>query len=203
MTIFGRKPLDLAIWAAALVFLGWILPSLMGVVYTNPLLHLAYAGLTVLFAAPLVVDRVYVDAKGTWSHAVEGIRFAMLSFLLMMLLDAIRANRAAGGGVWPQAGHVVRVTLLAFAFAVFGAGLSAALGARVNRARTAKQMLRTGFLLSLAALIYGWRRFGAGLDFVLTGMVDPGGDWLPLVLACVVLLAIGLGLARSAARVTD
>src|SRR5262245_37016396 len=119
MTILGRKPLELAIWLAAIVFLGWILPSLMGVVYTNPLLHLTYAGLTVLFAAPLVVDRVYVDNKRTPQHIIAGVRFAMLSFLLMMVFDVIRTNRAAGGGVWPGSGHVIRVTVLALAFAIF------------------------------------------------------------------------------------
>lgn len=196
MTILGRKPLEVAAWAAALVFLGWVLPSMMGVVYTDPLMHLTYAGLTVVFAAMVVVDRVYVDSKNVPAHMLAGVRFAMLSFLLLMALDTIRGNRASGGG-WPEAGHVVRVTAVAAAFAVFGSGLSAALAARVTRPGTAKQILRTGFLLTLAALIYGSRHF-VGLDFLMTRMVQPGGGVLALAAVCGVLVVAGAGLGRSA-----
>jgi hypothetical protein len=199
MTIVGRKPIEVAVWLAAIGFLGWVLPSIMGVVYTDPLLHLTYAGLTVLFAAMVVVERVYVDDKNVWTHMLAGVRFAMLSFLLLMAVDTIRANRASGGQMWPDAGHVVRVTAIAFAFAVFGSGLSAALAARVTRAATAKQILRTGFLLTLAALIYGSRHF-AGLDFLLMQMVQPGGGWGMLTMACGALIASGFGLGRMAGR---
>ena len=200
MTILGRKPSEVAAWVAAIGFLGWVLPSIMEVVYTDPLLHLTYAGLTVVFAAMVVVDRVYADGKNVWPHMLAGIRFAMLSFLLLMALDTIRANRASGGQLGPEAGHVVRITAVAVAFAVFGSGLSAALAARVTRARTAKQILRTGFLLTLAGLIYGSRHFGAGLDYFLIGMVQPGGGWLVLAGVCAVLVAAGVGLARLPER---
>ncbi len=198
MTLFGRKPVEVAAWAAAILFLGWLLPSIMGVVYTDPLLHLTYAGLTVLFAAPLVVDRVYVDGQGVWRHVQAGVRFAMLSFLLMMALDAVRAYRASGGNLWPEPGHVGRVALVALAFAVFGAGLSAAVAARVTRAQTARQILRTGFLLALAAVIYGLRHVGADLQFQLMTMLQPGGGVGMLAAVCVALVAAGLGLARTA-----
>ena len=198
MTILGRKPIEVAAWVAALVLLGWVLPSLMGVVYTDPLLHLAYAGLTVLFAAPLVVDRVYVDGPAVWRHVQAGVRFAMVSFLLIMALDALRANRASGGQLWPEPGHVGRVALVALGFAVFGSGLSAALASRVTRAKTARQILRTGFLLALAATVYGLRHVGADLQFQLMTMVQPGGGWLTLAIVCGALLAAGAVLTRTA-----
>lgn len=194
MRILGRTPVELAIWVAALVFLGWILPSWMGVGSANPLLHLTYAGLTVLFAAPLVVDRAYVDPKRARHHVIEGVRFALLSFLLLMLIDGIR------GGRFPAVGHGVRVTLLALAFAIFGAGLAATLGSRVTRARTAKQTLRTGFLLLLAIVVYAWRRYGAGLDFLLMDLVSPGGDLAPVAIACAVLMGGGVLMTRAAAK---
>ena len=199
-TILGRKPVEVAAWAGALVFLGWFLPGIMGVVYTDPLLHLTYAGLTVLFASPLVADRAFADPGGTWRHMATGVRFGMLSFLLMMFIDGVRANRASGGHLWPEAGHVVRVTVLAFAFAVFGSGLSAAIAVRVNRARTARQILRTGFLLALAGVVFGLRRLGEDAQFELMSMTQPGGGLQTLVLATVLLLASGAALAWSAAR---
>ncbi len=200
MTILGRNPADVAAWAGAILFLGWLLPSLVGVVYTDPLLHLTYAGLTVLFASPLVADRVCMDNQNVWRHVREGVRFAMLSFALMMTVDAVRANRASGGNLWPEPGHVGRVAMVALAFAVFGAGVSAALALRVNRARTARQILRTGFLLALAGVVYGLRHIGTEWQFQLMTMVQPGGGWAMLAAVCGVFLVAGAGLARMARR---
>ncbi len=199
-TIFGRKPAEVAAWAAALLFLGWLLPSLMGVVYTDPLLHLTYAGLTVLFASPLVADRVYEDPRGIWRHMLAGVRFAMLSFFLMMAIDAVRANRASGGNLWPEAGHVARAALIALGFAVFGSGLSAALATRVTRARTARQILRTGFLVGLAGVIFGLRRMGADTQYELMTMMQPGGGLPMLALVTGTLLTAGAAAAWITAR---
>ena len=147
---------------------------------------------------PLVVDRVYVDGPAVWRHVQAGVRFAMVSFLLIMALDALRANRASGGQLWPEPGHVGRVALVALGFAVFGSGLSAALASRVTRAKTARQILRTGFLLALAATVYGLRHVGADLQYQLMTMVQPGGGWLTLAIVCGALLAAGAVLTRTA-----
>ena len=198
MTILGRKPAEAAAWAAAILFLGWVLPTIMGVVYTDPLLHLTYAGLTVLFAAPLVVDRVYMDSSGVWRHMQAGVRFAMVSFLLMMAVDSARVYRASDGNLRPEPAHIGRVALVALGFAIFGAGASAALASRVTRAQTARQILRTGFLVALAAVIYGLRHVGADLQYELVSMVQPGGGWGMLMAVCGGLAAAGVGLGRLA-----
>ncbi len=198
MTILGKKPAEVAGWAAAILFLGWGLPSIMGIVYTDPLLHLTYAGLTILFASPIVVERVYVDGQNVWLHVRDGVRFAMLSFLLMIAVDSLRAYRASGGNLLPEPGHIGRTAVIALAFAVFGAGVSAALASRVTRARTATQILRTGFLLALAGVVYGLRHIGADLQFELMSMVQPGGGWGMLTMVCGALMAAGVGLARLA-----
>ena len=198
MTILGRKPAEVAGWAAAILFLGWGLPSIMGIVYTDPLLHLTYAGLTVLFASPMVVERVYADDRNVWRHVRDGVRFAMLSFLLMIAVDSLRAYRASGGNLLPEPGHIGRTAVMALAFAVFGAGVSAALAMRVTRARTATQILRTGFLLALLGVVYGLRHIGADLQFELMSMVQPGGGWGMLGMVCGALLAVGMGSARLA-----
>jgi hypothetical protein len=189
MMLWGRKPVEVIAWVVAILFLGWLLPSIMGVVYTDPLLHLTYAGLTVLFAAPMVVDQVYLDPKSVWRHMQAGVRFAMVSFLLIMAVDALRANRASGGNLWPEPGHVGRVAMVALAFSIFGAGASAALASQVTRAKTARQILRTGFLLLLAASVYGLRSVGGDWRFQLMTMVQPDGGWAMLAGVCLVLTA--------------
>lgn len=201
-----RKWIEWGAWAIALLLLGWGLPKLLGVVYADTLLNLTYAGLTILFAAPIVADRVFADRGRSLfplylhRHLASGAAFGFLSFLLLMAIQAVLIYARSNGQLnfdW-LAAH--RLFLLAAACSVFGACLAAAVTVRMTNLGRARQLLRTGFLVALLVALYGLRRLSDDTRFELMTMAQPGSGARMFGIVTGGLLAAAFALGWLASR---
>lgn len=201
-----RKWIEWGAWAIALVLLGWGLPKLLGVVYADTLLNLTYAGLTILFAAPIVADRVFADRGRSLfplylhRHLASGAAFGFLSFLLLMAIQDMLMRYRSGGqlGLDWIASH--RLLLLAAACSLFGAALAAAVTVRMTNLGRARQLLRTGFLVALLVALYGLRRLSDDTRFELMTMAAPGSGARMFGMVTVGLIVAAAALAWLASR---
>ena len=193
-------------WALALVLLGWGLPRLLGVIYSDAILSLTYAGLTILFAAPAVVDRVFADrgrsltSSHLWRHIAAGTAFGLASFVLLMIIVDVMMRWRTGGQLHYDYLANARLFPLAAACSAFGSGLAAAVTVKAQSLKQARLALRFAFLLALLLSVYGLRRLSDDTRFALLTMAQAGAEWQTFLLAAGGLLALGIALSFFASR---
>lgn len=201
-----KRWMEWGAWGFALVLLGWGLPRLLGVVYSDAILSLTYAGLTILFAAPAVVDRVFADRGRSlttaqlWRHIAMGTGFGLVSFLLLLIIVDVMMRWRTGGQLSYDYLANWRLALLAAACSAFGSGLAAAVTVKTQSLKQARLALRFAFLLALLLSVYGLRRLSDDTRFELMAMAQAGSEWRMFLIVAGGLLAAGMGLALFASR---
>ena len=175
--IGGRS--GILMWIFAVVVMGVLLPWQLGYGFLDMPVLLAYAGMSLLFAAPLVAESFAGERERNaipsdlslrrdllLARIAVGVIYGWVSPLAMMALGFLTVNLHYR----PQALLVppplisFDLALLTALAALLVASLAAAIAVRARDARRAKRTLRQGFLLSLVALIWFARAGGARIE---------------------------------------
>ena len=140
-------------WFVALVLLGWLLPGLIGASPFDVQLMFAYAAMSIFFLSPLVCETVFTDPSPR--NIGIGAAFGFLSALLLIAIRILAANRQLRPERFlvPDTPTLLSLLLVSFAFPVFGAAAAALVTLHSTSIRSAKQKMRSGFLLLLLGAV--------------------------------------------------
>jgi hypothetical protein len=189
-------------WIFAIVVMGVLLPWQLGYGFLDMPVLLAYAGMSLLFTAPLVAEsfagereRNAIPSDPTLrrdlllARVAAGVIYGWVSPVAMMALGFLTVNLhyRPQALLLPPPSISFDLALLTGLAALLVASLAAAIAVRARDSRRAKRTLRQGFLLSLVALIWFVRVGGAKLETE-AGMTRLG------VVAALILLPVSAGL---------
>lgn len=198
--IGGRS--GILMWTFAVVVMGVLLPWQLGYGFLDLRVLLAYAGLALLFAAPVVAESFAGERERNavpsdpalrrdllLARTSAGALYGWLSPMAMMALGFATVNLHYHPQtlLLPPLVISLDLALLTGLAALLVSSLAAAIGVRARDARRAKRTLRQGFLLSLVALIWYVRAGGGRLE------TETGMTRLAEV-AALVILPISAGL---------
>jgi hypothetical protein len=183
-----------------------LLPWQLGYRFLDMPVLLAYAAMSLLFAAPLVAESFAGERERNaipsdlglrrdllLARVMVGVMYGWVSPLVMMALGFITLNvhYRPQTLLLPPPMVSFDLALLTWLAALLVASLAAAIGVRARDARRAKRTLRQGFLLSLVALIWYVRAGGWKIE-TQAGMIRLA--WL----ATLIILPVSAGLLRLA-----
>ncbi len=198
-------------WLFAVVVMGVLLPWQLGYGFLDMPVLLAYAGMSLLFTAPVVAESFAGERERNaapcdlrlrrdllLARVAAGTLYGWVSPLVMMTLGFVTVNLhyRPETFVVPPPLIALDLGLLTGLAALLVASLAAAVGVRARDARRAKRTLRQGFLLSLVALIW-YVRAGGGKIETEAGMTRLAGT------AVFVVLPVSAGLLRLAFKGWD
>ncbi|MCC6589977.1 MAG: hypothetical protein IT168_25005 [Bryobacterales bacterium] len=194
LSVFGRElgalPSRLGksgslVWLFAMMALVGVVPKLIGSEVLDLQLLRAYAALSFLFASPAVCAGVTEDARRSlpqsflWGKVLAGTAFGFAGFLLLFAARLTALYWEAGHWFAPPADLTADLTASAFGLSVCGAAVAALVSLHTQTARSAAQIVRTGFLLLFLMAVLGlrqmpgfWRSFfsvGGAIVMVLAG----------------------------------
>jgi hypothetical protein len=155
------------IYAMALLALGVLMPWYLGFGFLDVTVMLAYAGLSVLLAGPVVAESVAGERERSTAPTNAGERRRLLharviagalcgwSFsLLILLMGVTTVSLSAKHAVLPPALVSLDLAVISLTLSLATASTAAAISARASSAKHAKRSLRQGFLLLLVIAIY-------------------------------------------------
>jgi hypothetical protein len=173
----GRS--GILMWIFAIVVMGVLLPWQLGYSFLDMPVLLAYAGMSLLFAAPLVAESFAGERERNavpsdpglrlnllLARVTVGVMYGWVSPLAMMALGFVTVNLhyRPQNLLFPPPLVSLDLALLTGLAGLSVASLAAAVAVRARDARRAKRTLRQGFLLSLVALIWLVRAGGARIE---------------------------------------
>jgi hypothetical protein len=206
----GGRP-GILMWIFAIAVMGVLLPWVLGYGFLDMPLLLAYTGMSLLFAGPLVAESFAGERERNavpsdprlrrdllLARITVGVLYGWVSPLAMMALGfaIVNLHYRPQTFLLPPAAVSLDLALLTLLAALLVSSLAAAVAVRARDARRAKRTLRQGFLLSLVALIWfvqsgGWKIAAASFE-TQAGMMRLAG-W-----AALIILPLSGGLLRLA-----
>jgi len=200
--------------AVVLVF-GVFVPWYKGLDFLDPIMIIAYSCLGVLFAAPAGADAL---APAEEPQSQESPRPGLLRTMATLIaygwgitvlilaagIGTVNAAHWRGRAIFPSGTLLLSSLLLGLTACFAVLGLSAFLLKHASPAGT-KAILRTGFLVLLALLIFGSRFLPESIQSNIAAHMTTRGIihfafWSSAVLACLGALLTGLTVLRPAAR---
>lgn len=193
-------------WIFAIAVMGVLLPWQLGYGFLDMPVLLAYAGMSLLFTAPLVAESFAGERERNavpsdprlrrdllLARVTVGVMYGWVSPLAMIAFGFATVNLRyrPQALLIPPPSISLDLALLTALAALVVASLAAAIAVRARNARRAKRTLRQGFLLSLVALIWLVRAGGAKIE------TEAGMTRLAVAVALITLPA-SAGLLRLA-----
>lgn len=153
------------LWLAALIGLGYVLPEVLGSAFFDIQLLVTFAVFSVIFVSPVVCESVCADASRrlprSYLHGklLAGILFGVFSSLALIAIRIVAVNRGVDAPrlLVPPTHVLLSLLAISLAAACFGATASAWVSVLMGHAKTARQIIRTGFLLFLVVLMIASR----------------------------------------------
>ena len=166
-------------WIFAVAVMGLLLPWQLGYGFLDLRVLLAYAGMALLFAAPVVAESFAGERERNsvpsdprlrrdllLARTAAGALYGWVSPMAMMALGfaSVNLHYRPQTFLLPPPLISFDLAMLTGLAALWVSSLAAAIGVRARDARRAKRTLRQGFLLSLVALIWFVRAGGGRIE---------------------------------------